>query len=136
MPGDLAYQFPDVEIYIKDSPLEDILLWLQCIFDEVMPDAKATQGSRLQTLSLTYNEKTIPCVIYPDAVKGKFTSLWFKSGDTPWQTDRDCALAAFDYLHTEIRCSSSSWTTEDDDEVNDRWLRLNHEGESIVRWKV
>ena len=62
------------------------------------------------------------------------------SGNTPWDTDRDCALAAFSYLNKEIRCSTSGWESSETDsgekDSSEKWLRIDSTGESTIEWQT
>ena len=140
----MATPFPDVEIYIKDPDPEKILHWLDQAFDavdvkaDVITDVKAgadNQSAKKMTVTATMGDEQVQCVFLRNAVKGNFASLWFKSDATPWTNDRDCAASAYQYLKTEIRCSTGAWQPNDreDDET---WLCFNSDGESTVSWKT
>lgn len=127
--------FPDVEIYIKNPNQDKILRWLGEIFGGISVEGEPLNDkAKKVTLIVKNGVDLIPCVFFPNAVKGKFASLWFKSGATPWNTDRDCALSAFEYLQTEIRCSMGPWKP-DDGQNDESWLCINADGESTVVWK-
>tara|TARA_B100000029_G_C17309863_1_gene863967 strand:- start:63 stop:416 length:354 start_codon:yes stop_codon:yes gene_type:complete len=113
--------FPDIEIYIKDVTDSVILGWLQNHFD-VTP--------RKRTVTLTRGSETTECLIVPDAAKGGFTSVWFKSNHTPWKTDLDCAREAHKFMQKEVRCSAGSWSNKEEG-----WLKINQQGESKVAWE-
>jgi hypothetical protein len=140
----MATPFPDVEIYIKDPDPEKILHWLGQVFDaiDVKVDAKVDvnggtdeKHTKKMTITATIGKEQVQCVFLRNAVKGNFASLWFRSAATPWTNDRDCAASAYQYLQTEIRCSTGTWqpTDSEDDET---WLCFNSDGESTVSWKT
>jgi hypothetical protein len=138
--------FPDIEIYVKRVATADIESWLKQHFTvEVL----ATDASYL----LTYQELTCECLVVPNAVSGGFTSIWFKSNNTPWQTDLDCAESAYEFLKAEIRCSAGSWEAEQGEEDNvdtaqnhgardnasnagddSGWLKIDSNGTTTITW--
>ncbi len=122
--------FPDIEIYIKDPDFASVVAWLKLVFESVDP---YIEGKRT-LMTLNSSSGSVSCVYLPHAVRGNFASLWFKSGNTPWNTDRDCALAAFAYLNREVRCSTGGWQTNDKNN-DESWLRVNGNGESMVSWQ-
>ena len=123
--------FPDIEIYIKDPNVSSVLEWLKMVFDKVDASEKGTT-----TLITMQSSRGIEkCVVLPNAVKGGFASLWFKSGNTPWDTDHDCARAAFASLNQEVRCSTGGWETSNS-ESDETWLRIDSQGESMINWQT
>lgn len=75
-------------------------------------------------------DEDIECVVLERAAPGGFTSVWFKSANTPWDSDRACALDAFDYFGLEVRCSTGSWSG--DEEAG--WIAISSQGESEITW--
>ena len=94
--SDATQAFPDIEIYIKRPDLADLQAWLNSLMG---PITCATRGTTTN-ITLANGQS---CVIVENAVKGGYTSVWFKSDQTPWATDRDCALAAWKALGLETR---------------------------------
>ena len=71
------------------------------------------------------------CIILLKATKGGYTSVWFKSNDTNWNTDKDCAVDAFKFFApNEIRCSTGGWEGEDEG----GWFRITEAGIKIANW--
>ena len=117
----MSEAFPDIEIYIKDVAENALLEWLRSHFDI---------ESGKQTITLTRGTEKTACLIVPDAAKGGYTSVWFKSNHTPWPTDIDCARDAHKFLNKEARCSTGSWENEEGG-----WLKINQQGETKVVWE-
>jgi hypothetical protein len=120
---------PDIEIYLRDDHIQDLLGWL---------------GSEVGTLNLTVPTgltqrgvlqagSAIPLMIVRKAA-GKWASIWFDSPHTPWASDADCARAVHAALGQEVRCSVGGWTESDGEADADRWLKVNAEGESEFVW--
>ncbi|XOV90013.1 MAG: hypothetical protein ACFHX7_09035 [Pseudomonadota bacterium] len=120
-----ALQFPDIEIYLKRPALAQITDWLS--------DRFGISGvhNRAEATLYTLVAPALECVVVENAVKGGFTSVWFRSGKMPWATDLDCAREAFTRFGLEVRCSSGPWQEGDDDAP---WIRLTDAGESRVNW--
>ena len=120
--------FPDIEIYVKQVDLPSILDWLARHFQIL----DRSSGHHTHDIVLSSGKASIHCLIVEQAAKGNFTSIWFKSDQTPWTTDQDCARDAADYLGCEVRCSAGSWQ-EDNDETGG-WLRVTKQGQSRINW--
>ena len=120
---DSNHAFPDIQIYIKRPELEQLEAWLKAT---VGPIKIETRGSSSQ-VTLGNGES---CLIVANAVKGGYTSVWFKTNQTPWPTDRDCALAAWQALGLETRCSNGGWDGNDEQ----GWRRFTEAGETVVNW--
>lgn len=115
-------KFPDIEIYLKRVGTEDVLSWLEQAVGpfEIVRTAPSTRCKFPEMF----------CTITEDVAKGGYASVWFESNQTHWDTDRDCALAAFDQFKVEVRCSTGGWEGEDDG----GWLRITDKGEQVVNW--
>lgn len=121
--------FPDIEIYLKRPEMPALLGWLDAAMGPV--EATTKGGTATVTLRAGSTDPQI-CVIVTNAVKGGYTSVWFKTDQTPWATDRDCALAAWAALQIEVRCSNGGWDGLDEQ----GWRRFTHDGETVVNWFV
>ncbi|WP_036565007.1 hypothetical protein [Oceanospirillum beijerinckii] len=121
--------FPDIEIYVNAPELEQIEQWLREVF------AGLGQPKRLDKRTLLYiatreDGVEIPINVVEKAA-GKYWSIWFDSPASPWDTDIDCARAAFAYFDTTIRCSIGSW---EPDQPMDLWWQISKKGEGEISW--
>lgn len=121
--------FPDIEIYLKRPDMPALLAWLEAT---IGPVEAITQGDTSTVTLGADGTEPLTCIIVSNAVKGGYTSVWFKSNQTPWATDRDCALAAWAALQIEVRCSNGGWDGLDEQ----GWRRFTHDGETVVNWFV
>ena len=118
----------DVEIYAKRVSINHIIEWVRLYFSI---DEQKTVGSTLK-LKLTRDGNEITCTIAENIAKGGYTSIWFDSSCTPWQTDEECAQEAYNHLQVEIRCSVNGWTSESEDSGG--WYRFTDSGKTVVNW--
>ena len=118
----------DVEIYAKRVSINHIIEWIRLYF---YIDEQKAVGSTLK-LKLTRDGSAITCTIAENIAKGGYTSIWFDSSCTPWQTDEECAQEAYNHLQVEIRCSVNGWTSESEDSGG--WYRFTDSGKTVVNW--
>ena len=118
----------DVEIYVKRVRVDHIIDWVRLYFSI---DEQKTVGSTLK-LKLTRGGSAITCTIAENIAKGGYTSIWFDSSSTPWQTDEECAQEAYNHFQVEIRCSVNGWTSESEDSGG--WYRFTNSGKTVVNW--
>ena len=78
---------PDIEIYLKDAEHPAITTWLSGAIGPC--SAWQQKGQTYQCVA-----GNVPVTWLPRAV-GKWHSLLLDSDATPWNTDRECARAAF-----------------------------------------
>lgn len=116
--------YPDIEIYVRRAESDAIVDWLDERFGV---ENRSTSG---KSLACELSNPSMTCIIVEHAV-GDFTSVWFKSGNTPWHTDADCGREAFARLGVEIRCSTGPWQEGADE---DEWLSISDDGEQVIRW--
>lgn len=121
---------PDIEVYIKNCTVEEIITWLNTTFDEV--DAKDDLEKTSINLTCKLAEQTIPLTIYIGAAGKLFTSLWFQSDRTPWASDIDCASQIADTLNKEVRCATNGW--EESEDSDNQWWKVTKEGKEVVSW--
>ncbi|MGM1051805.1 MAG: hypothetical protein ACQEXO_05360 [Pseudomonadota bacterium] len=127
MTSDRQPRYPDIEIYLAKPPLDALNQWLGAAIG-AEPLAPAGKG-QWRTLG-HHDGADIPVLLVEKAADG-FTSLWFDSSHTPWESDADCARAAAQ-LGCEVRCSLGSWHPGDDP---DRFLQLLPDGsEAEIDW--
>ncbi|MBM6551654.1 hypothetical protein [Marinomonas ostreistagni] len=122
---------PDIEIYLLSCPTERIINWLEQDFS-ILDMRKA--GDMATKLVLEHEHHEIPVTILEQAAGKRFTSVWFDSELTPWQSDMECAKRAFEFLQCEIRCNYQGWQ-EDLEDDPDLWWRINANGEGTYIWR-
>jgi hypothetical protein len=115
----------DIEIYVKNINTTKALQWLQSLSwkTEMSPVNRSTTKIAVTTDTGSFNVYAIS--------SGKFISLWFQSGQTPWQSDLACAQAAWQYFAKEVRASQGGWQEDSKDE---RWWKIDADGESLIDW--
>jgi hypothetical protein len=137
----LTHSSPDIEIYVKRVETDEIVRWLSEYFEiieghhsHLTVPFSGEPGATMITLRYPDSDPTshLHCTIVEKAVKGGFTTVWFKSNQTPWKSDAECAEAAFDFFNVEVRCSTGGWQNGDEDTGG--WLRFTKDGQSIVNW--
>lgn len=119
---------PDIEIYLKDAEHPAITAWLSGAIGPC--SAWQQKGQTYQCVA-----GNVPVTWLPRAV-GKWHSLLLDSDATPWNTDLECARAAFAALGVEVRCAPGSWIEDESDEEADRWIRISADGEETIVWRT
>ena len=119
---------PDIEIYLKRPSMNAIGNWLKNHFD-IIAKTPTESGSQLD---LRFQQETLQCLVVERVAKGGYASVWFKTNNTPWRNDLECAEDAHALLEIETRCSTGGW--QDAQEDQGRWYRLQLGEKSIVNW--
>jgi hypothetical protein len=126
---------PDIEIYAKNISADIILEWLSKHFEKILiaigPQALA--GKTTVHGTVEYNKSSIPISITPQAAGKSFCSIWFKSADTPWENDEQCAQSLLELYDIEVRCSAAGWS-EEEDEMSEQWLYITRNEKKLIRW--
>ena len=122
---------PDIEIYLLSCPTDRIIKWLEQEF--AMLDMRSVSDIATK-LEREHDGERIPVTILEQAAGKRFTSVWFDSEHTPWESDRECAKRAFEVLRCEIRCNYQGWQ-EDAEDDPDLWWRINANGEGAYIWR-
>ncbi|WP_462382111.1 hypothetical protein [Pseudomonas sp. Marseille-QA0892] len=118
---------PDIEIYLKDVERDAVSEWLAQALGPCSDWQAAGQTFKCAAGSLRVT-------FFPKAV-GRWHSLYIEGAELPWETDLACARAASNALGVQIRCAPGGWE-ESESEENDRWIRVDKEGESEIVWKT
>lgn len=127
---------PDVEVYIKNLENEQLLQWLKASFDvtdETAIKQMNMDKARSHSIKLAYDGEQLELSVTPCAAGKAFTSIWFKSGHTPWESDLACAESALAAIDTEIRCSAESWA-EEEPEFSEKWWKITRSDRELVVW--
>ena len=127
---------PDIEIYIKNLSIDQLLGWLKTHFtlkDEEAIAAIDMSAARSHTTNIRFKDEDILLVITPCAAGKAYASIWFKSDKTPWKNDLDCAESALEAIDTEVRCSAESWA-EEEPEFSEKWWKLTRSNRELVIW--
>ena len=126
----MTESYPDIEIYLKRPEEGAVRAWLDQRF------GVARETNRGDSVVYQLGQNDLECVVVDRAVKGGYTSVWFRSGRMPWQDDLTCAREAFEQFGVEIRCSAAPWADQDGDDETGGWIRLTDKGESRVNWRA
>ena len=122
-------RYPDIEIYAQDITFKQVEDWLKQHFTSVEKQQTVNKKSEARSHWLVDGSEVIS---FGNAI-GKFSTIWFKKNNSPWDTDLDCARAASKDLKTQIRCSNSSW--QEDLGPESQWWRVTEdEGEMLIEW--
>jgi hypothetical protein len=121
---------PDIEIYIKNRSLEQILQWLRDRADNV--ESHNSVGGT-HSLTAIFSGQRIPVMIHEKAVGKAWISVWFRSDATPWIRDVDCAHEVATALDTQVRCIVSGWQDGDDP---DEWWKIEGGEIDKITWRT
>ncbi|MGR2738276.1 hypothetical protein ACUY1T_07475 [Billgrantia sp. Q4P2] len=125
---DSSMRYPDIEIYLRQAPLDAINAWL----GETLDAAPLHGAGRSKWQTRGHHEgHEIPVLLVEQAADG-FASLWFDSQHTPWLRDCDCARDAASRLGCEVRCSLGGW--QPGDEPDRFWQVLPDGSEGAIDW--
>ncbi|MBT00289.1 MAG: hypothetical protein CMI01_16680 [Oceanospirillaceae bacterium] len=121
---------PDIEVYIKNRPLDAILDWLgeRCSDVRTLRSAGGTHA-----LEIRIDDCIVPVMIHEKAAGKAWISVWFRSDRTPWPQDLDCAMEIAQALETQVRCIASGWSEGDDP---DEWWRVEHGEAEKIQWQT
>ena len=123
---------PDLEIYIKSRSAEQVIEWLEKVCDSVQVLTKTATSCELE---LQFGEQYMSASLQQKVSGKAWSSLWFKSNPTPWNTDLDCALVASEHMATQIRCIKASWEdNEEDDQSDEQWWRVEEREQQLISW--
>jgi hypothetical protein len=122
-------RYPDIEIYAKDTTFKQIEDWLAKHFKTIERKQVVTKKSEARLELLVDGDEVL---IFGNAI-GKYSSVWFKSNNSPWNNDLECAHSACADLNTQIRCSNSGW--EDGQGPESQWWRISKdEDDMLIEW--
>lgn len=110
----------DIEIYAKNLTLADIKSWLESCFSSI---ETVQSGKVVHDFVL---DGHIPLMIVENAVGKAWTSIWFKSPQTPWSDDRECARNLQAFAQCQVRANAAPWS---DGEDMDEWWQVTESGE-------
>lgn len=119
---------PDIEIYIKKAPVEEIVNWLFSRFERFELIGKK---GVLHQYEAQWQSASFAVAIHERALGKSWISVWFQSDQTPWQIDLDCAKEASHALNTQVRCIASGWQEGDDP---DEWWRVEAGDAEKIQW--
>lgn len=120
---------PDIEIYVKDRPVDAIKSWLASHGENL---TEVSTKGLIHELEITFPQGLVEVMIHEKVAGKAWISVWFKTNLTPWETDLDCASTASSDMDTQVRCIASGW--DDGDDPDEFWKVQNGEQEKI-RWR-
>ena len=125
---------PDLEIYIKNRTESEIMTWLENCCDDLVSISQSNNGRELEAY---FTDARVRCSLQLKVSGKMWSSLWFKTNQTPWDTDLDCAMQAASEMDTQIRCIKAGWSDTDEDAENDddQWWRIENGEKALISWK-
>ncbi|MCA9314834.1 MAG: hypothetical protein KDB73_05035 [Planctomycetes bacterium] len=118
----------DVEVYVRDCPLERALDWARSSLG-------ALRGPfHMDTTTAYQLESGEGAVVFTPSIEdGPFMSVWFNTPSRPWDTDVECARAAVAALACVVRCDPGE-SIPGVSPHSDMWLELDGNGERVILW--
>jgi len=115
----------NVSIYIKESNLGPLEGWLNSIFHLI---ELVDEDDDLYIYHGRYKHEKVSITVTINVPEEHgYSCLYFVfSGQTKWQTDRDCAKEAFSILGKKVVCSTN--------EIDNNplvWLHITENGEEV-----
>lgn len=117
---------PDLEIYLLNPDINKLESWLTDLFSDLTIKHQSSSSRLWQTATTD--------ILFSEKVEKNFSSLWFKTNETDWDTDLALARAAFSVLETEVRCSAGGWQEEHGQDAEEGWIKINARGEKPFSW--
>ncbi|MCL6270953.1 hypothetical protein M3P05_13565 [Sansalvadorimonas sp. 2012CJ34-2] len=118
---------PDIEVYIRQQPVDLIIDWLDDRFDS---STEVQTKGRSHSLEVTLDSTVIPVTIVENAAGKAWTSLWFDSSATPWGNDVESGREINSQLKCKVRCNAAFWKNGADN--MDEWMEISEDGSEIL----
>lgn len=119
---------PDLELYLLKADTDRLQNWLVEQLGDMVTD-NAGNGRfcwRHAATNMT--------VIYTEKAEKNFGCLWFKTNQTPWKNDLECARAIHAAMGVEVRCAASEWSEGTNDDEQPGWVKLIRGEEKPFDW--
>lgn len=118
---------PDIEIYLKECPMDKLVEWLTSLFGNIEPPLEAGDSE-------VFHSSIGPIIITPTIEDSEFISVWFNTPNSPWLTDVECARQASIDLKCIVRCNPGQHFPEVPAQ-SDLVLEIENKVESLVVWE-
>jgi hypothetical protein len=118
----------DIEIYVRDCPIERIVAWLETVVGPVGKGEACGEAFAHATSIGTV-------VITPQIEGGPFVGVWFPTPNSPWLTDVDCGRQAARELGCVVRCDPGQHYPDVPLWASDQFLEITGGTERIVTWE-
>lgn len=115
----------EVEIYVEESSLDDVLVWAESYFSAF--SLKLTEKDMF-IYEGVYQGIPIPITVQEVPDNPPCIGVWFNAESTPWGSNIECARDAYKSLGGSILCDPG-----DEYPLPDQFLRISAKGERIVR---
>ena len=118
----------DLEIYLLKPDVTALQKWLESSLGTL--ESNGTQlGDSIQWI----HKDTQMLIVYTPKADGNFGCLWFKTNETHWKTDLECARSAHKTLSIEVRCAGTQWNEQASDD-QPGWIKLLRGEEKPFHW--
>lgn len=119
---------PDIEIYVKDRSVERIKEWL---ISQSRDFSLLSSKGQIHEFSMNFPDGPAEVMIHEKVAGKAWVSVWFKTNNTPWSKDLDCAHAAAQGMETQVRCIASGWAEGDDP---DEYWKVEGNEQEKIQW--
>ncbi|MBM97171.1 MAG: hypothetical protein CMI09_15140 [Oceanospirillaceae bacterium] len=124
----------DLEIYLLKPDVQTLKLWLE----DALGTLESTRSTDIEQADANAPQRWVHSdsrmlIVYTPKADGNFGCLWFKTNQTPWQTDLDCARSAHAALAVEVRCAATEWSEQQQDD-EPGWIKLIRGEEKPFHW--
>lgn len=120
---------PDIEIYVKDRPVGKIKDWL---ISQSHDFSERSSKGQIHEFSMNFPDGPVDVMIHEKVAGKAWVSVWFKTNNTPWSKDLDCAYAAAKGMETQVRCIASGWAEGDDP---DEYWKVEGNKQEKIQWQ-
>ncbi len=124
----------DIEVYIREPVIKRVLGWLKSELGELQEvtdeKVKARPNNKVRKFRAVEQSPTIPILINQEAEGSAYTCIWFNAANTPWETDAECARAAYKAFSLPVYCDPGKEYSGQDE-----FLRIDEKGEQVVELK-
>jgi hypothetical protein len=118
---------PEIEIYLKECPMEKLIKWQTRLFGNLEPAVEAGDAEVFQS-------RIGPIIVTPVIENSEFISVWFNTPKSPWPTDVECGRQASIDLECVVRCDPGQHFPEVPAE-SDIFLEIENKVESLIIWE-
>lgn len=114
----------DVEIYIEEIEVDEIIKWLSTSIEDLV---KIDQEDELLIYSGVYRKTVVPIIFHLNVEDKNMTGVWINSVVNPWGSDVNFARDAFGKFNKIVYCDPG-----EDFPLPTQFLEVSSQGERVV----